>query len=136
MHLTGLAEAFSDTVNPQSVFQSESQIRALALLSSVSEDGRNLRLLTGDPGVGKTLLLFRLLEQFRSFALATRLFWTQLTGIEFLRYFLHELEAPHMPNNIGQARQLLGEVLEREFCNGRKVIVAIDEAQNLRMPTL
>src|SRR5437868_14938172 len=128
MHLTGLAEAFSDTVTPQSVFQSESQTRALALLSSVSEDGRNLRLLTGDPGVGKTLLLVRLIEQFRSSALTTRLFWTQLTGIEFLRYFLHELEAAHMLNDIGQARQILAEVWERECCNGRQVIVAIDDA--------
>jgi general secretion pathway protein A len=135
-HLTELSQAFGNTSNPQHLLRSQTHASALSLLSEVLEDGRNIRVLIGEPGTGKTILLLRFLEQFQDSALTAHLFWTQLGRGEFLHYFLHELGVLHPPDDIGQAQKQLNGVLEREFGQGRKVIVAIDEAHNLEVPAL
>src|SRR5207249_2570326 len=127
-HLTRLGGAFANAANPQSLFLSHTHASALNLLSDLPEQGRNLRLLVGEAGMGKTMLLVHLLERFKSSALTVHLFWTQLADDQFLRYFLHELGVLPPPENAGQARKLFSAVLERAFGRGRKVIVAIDEA--------
>ena len=134
--LTGLSEAFGNTPNPQFLLPSHSHAAALSFLSGVPKGPRNIRVLIGEPGVGKTILLLRLLEQFRGSALTAHLFWTQLGRGEFLQYFLHELGVLHPRNEIREAQHQLTEVLEREFRHGRKVIVAIDEAQNLEIAAM
>ena len=134
--LTGLSQVFGNVSNSQHLFQSPTHADALRLLSGVPEEGRNIRLLIGEPGVGKTMLLLRLLKQFQHSALTAHLLWTQLGRNEFLRYFLHELGVPDPATEIAQAQKQLTRALEGEFCQGRKVIVAIDEAQNLEIPAL
>src|SRR5437764_14356358 len=78
--------------------------------------------------MGKTILLLHLLGRFQHSALTAHLFWTQLGRGEFLHYFLHELGVLQPPADIAQARKQLTRVLEREFSQGRGVVVAIDEA--------
>jgi general secretion pathway protein A len=135
-HLSQLDRAFANTANPQNLFLSHTHDSALNMLSDVPEEGNNLRVLIGEAGMGKTMLLVHLLEQFKSSALTAHLFWTQLVGDQFLRYFLHELRILHPAEDSGQARKLFSRVLEGEFFRGRKVIVAIDEAHNLELPML
>jgi MSHA biogenesis protein MshM len=135
-HLTDLIQAFGNTSNPQYLLRSHTHADALNLLAGVPEDGRNLRMLIGDPGMGKTILLLHLLEQFGDSALTAHLFWTQLGGEEFVRYFLHELGVFKPPDDIAQAREQFTKLLEGEFRQGRRVFVAIDEAHNLEIPAL
>lgn len=135
-HLTGLRQVFGNVSNSQHLFQSPTHAAALRLLSGVPEETRNMRMLTGEPGVGKTIILLHHLEQFQHSAFTAHLFWTQLGRDEFLRYFLHELGVPDPATEIAQGQKQLTRALEREFCQGRKVIVAIDEAQNLEIPAL
>ena len=135
-HLTGLSQAFGNVPNPQQLFQSPTHADALRLLSGVPEETRNIRMLTGEPGVGKTIILLHHLEQFQHSALTARLVWTQLGRDEFLRYFLHELGVPDPATEIAQGQKQLTRALEREFCQGRRVVVAIDEAQNLEISAL
>jgi type II secretory pathway predicted ATPase ExeA len=135
-HLTQLGRAFANTAGPQSLFLSHTHAGALEVLSDVTEEGHNIRVLIGETGVGKTTLLVRFLNDHKNSALTAHLFWTQLAGDQFLNYFLHELGVLDPFENTGHARKLFSEMLEREFGRRRKVIVAIDEAHNLELPTL
>src|SRR5438094_1733218 len=135
-HLTGLSKAFGNTSDPRYLFQSQSHANALSLLAGGTEESRNSRVLIGEPGMGKTILLLHLLGRFQHSALTAHLFWTQLGRGEFLHYFLHELGVLQPPADIAQARKQLTRVLEREFSQGRGVVVAIDEAHDLEVPAL
>src|SRR5437870_490885 len=135
-HLTGLSKAFGNTSDPRYLFQSQTHANALSLLAAGTEESRNIRVLIGEPGMGKTILLLHLLERFQHSALTAHLFWTQLGRGEFLHYFLHELGVLQPPADIAQARKQLTRVLEREFSQGRGVVVAIDEAHDLEVPAL
>jgi type II secretory pathway predicted ATPase ExeA len=135
-HLTGLMEAFGNSPNPQYLFPAHTHTAALGVLSEVPEDGRNIRVLIGEPGTGKTTLLVHLLEQFGGSALTAHLVWTQLQRREFLHYFAQRLGVSLPAKNMAQAQAQLTQILEREFAQGRQVIVAIDEAHNLEISTL
>ncbi len=135
-HLTGLSKAFGNTSDPRYLFQSQTHANALSLLAAGTEESRNIRVLIGEPGMGKTILLLHLLGRFQHSALTAHLFWTQLGRGEFLHYFLHELGVLQPPADIAQARKQLTRVLEREFSQGRGVVVAIDEAHDLEVPAL
>ncbi|MBV9479426.1 MAG: AAA family ATPase [Acidobacteria bacterium] len=136
MSLAGLSEVFGNTSNPQYFIASHTHTDALKLLSSSPPDGRNVRVVIAEPGLGKTILLLSLLERFRPSALTVHLFWTQLGRGEFLRYFLSELGVVHPASAVREAQDQLTEVLEREFRQHRKVIVGIDEAHDLHTETL
>src|SRR5947209_9397510 len=135
-HLTGLSKAFGNTSDPRYLFQSQTHANALSLLAAGTEESRNIRVLIGEPGMGKTILLLHLLGRFQHSALTAHLFWTQLGRGELLHYFLHELGVLQPPADIAQARKQLTRVLEREFSQGRGVVVAIDEDVNLEVPPL
>src|SRR5437016_13789915 len=135
-HLTGLSKAFGNTSDPRYLFQSQTHANALRHLAAGTEESRNIRVLISEPGMGKTILLLHLLERFQHSALTAHLFWTQLGRGEFLHYFLHELGVLQPPADIAQARKQLTRVLEREFSQGRAVVVAIDEAHDLEVPAL
>src|SRR2546425_2818684 len=135
-HLTGLSKAFGNTSDPRYLFQSQTHANALSLLAAGTEESRNIRVLIGEPGMGKTILLLHLLGRFQHSALTAHLFWTQLGRGEFLHYFLHELGVLQPPADIAQARKQLTRVLERDFSQGRGVVVAIDEAHDLEVPAL
>src|SRR5437870_10689283 len=135
-HLTGLSKAFGNTSDPRYLCQSQTHANALSLLAAGTEESRNIRVLIGEPGMGKTILLLHLLGRFQHSALTAHLFWTQLGRGEFLHYFLHELGVLQPPADIAQAQKQLTRVLEREFSQGRGVVVAIDEAHDLEVPAL
>ena len=135
-HLTGLGKAFGNTSDPHYLFQSPTHANALSLLTGGTEESGNIRVLIGEPGTGKTILLLHLLGRLQHCAFTAHLFWTQLGRGEFLHYFLHELGVSQPQADIAQARKQLTSVLEREFSNGRGVVVAIDEAHDLEVPVL
>ncbi|MBV8892596.1 MAG: AAA family ATPase [Acidobacteria bacterium] len=134
--LAALSEAFGDTANPQYFIPFHTHNAALRLLSLPPGETRNIRVIIGEPGMGKTILLLRLLEEFRSSALTVHLFWTQLGHGEFLCYFLRQLGVVHPARDVRQAQEQLSAVLEREFHQARKVIVAVDEAHDLDIEAL
>jgi MSHA biogenesis protein MshM len=135
-HLIGLSKAFGNTSDPHYLFQAQTHANALSLLAGGTEESRNIRVLIGEPGMGKTILLLHLLRRFQHSAFTAHLFWTQLGRGEFLHYFLHQLGVLQPPADIAQARKQLTRVLEREFSQGRGVVVAIDEAHDLEVPAL
>jgi type II secretory pathway predicted ATPase ExeA len=136
LHLTGLSKAFGNTSDPHYLFQSQTHAKALSLLAGGTEESGNIRVLVGEPGTGKTIVLLHLLGRFQHSALTAHLFWTQLGRGEFLHYLLHELGVSQPQADVAQAQKQFTRVLEREFSSGRGVVVAIDEAHDLEVPAL
>ena len=132
----GLKDVFGNTSDPRHFLEFQTRARPLQLLSGPVEQAFNVRMLVGEPGVGKTALLLCLVQQLQSTALTTRLFFTHLTGSEFLHYFLQEVGVPRPSPSIAEAQKQLTSVLERNFSRGREVMVVIDEAHELKISTL
>ena len=134
--VVGLKDVFGNTSDPRHFFEFQTRARPLRLLSGPVEQALNVRMLVGEPGVGKTALLLRLEQQLQSTALTTRLFWTQLRRSEFLHYFLQELGIPRPSPSLAEAQKQLTRVLQQDFSRGRQVMVVIDEAHELKISTL
>lgn len=132
----GLKDVFGNTSDPRDFLEFQTHARTLQLLSGPVEEARNVRMLVGEPGVGKTAVLLRLLQQMQSTAFTARLFWTRLQRGEFLHYFLHELGAPCPATNIAEAQKQLTGVLEQHFSREREVAIVIDESHELEISAL
>src|SRR5215472_1776451 len=104
---------------------------ALAALVYGIEAGRGFMTLIAQPGMGKTTLLFRLLEQYRTSARRAFLFQTQCDSREFLSYLLADLGIEARDQSLAQMQVQLNELLADEARAGRRFVLFIDEAQNL-----
>src|SRR5271156_595749 len=88
----GLREQpFGVTPDPRYLYLSPAHREALASLFYGIEAGRGFLALIAKPGMGKTTLLFHLLEKFRCSRRTVFLFQTQCTSREFMRFLLSEL---------------------------------------------
>ena len=88
----GLREQpFGVTPDPRFLYLSPAHREALASLVYGIESGLGFLALIASPGMGKTTLLFHLLEKFRTSARTAFLFQTQCNSREFMRFLLAEL---------------------------------------------
>jgi TonB family protein len=126
-------QPFAVTPDPSYLFFSEVHRAALESLVNSIECNLGFSVLIGAPGMGKTSLLLRLLTQYRTTARTAFVFQTQCKPHDLLRHLAYEFEIP-LPNDDNDEVLLhrqLKEMLVHEAHAGRKVIVMIDEAQNL-----
>lgn len=128
----GLREQpFGPTPNPRYFFPSPSHREAATSLAQGIESGCGFLALVASPGMGKTSLLFQLLDDLKGTARTAFLFQTQCTEREFLQYLVEDLGISDTNGNVVSIHAKLSELLIEEARAGRRVIVAIDEAQNL-----
>lgn len=128
----GLREQpFGVTPNPRYLYHSRVHREALASLIYGIESDIGFAALIAEPGMGKTTLLFYLLEKFRFIARTALVFQTQCTSVELLRYLLNELEAPCASTDPVVLHEELKRLLITEARAGRKTLIIVDEAQNL-----
>ena len=128
----GLREQpFGVTPNPRYLYLSPSHREALASLVYGIESGRGFLALIAPPGMGKTTLLFQLLDQLGNKARTVFLFQTQRGSRDFLRSLMADLGVgPEQEDQVVlQAR--LNEILIEELKARRKFVLVVDEAQNL-----
>jgi len=128
----GLREQpFGVTPDPRFLYLSAAHREALASLFYGIEAGRGFLSLIAQPGMGKTTLLFHLLEKFRSSARTAFLFQTQCTSREFMRFLLAELGYEGDTQDFVVMHEEFNKRLMQEARAGNRFIVVIDEAQNL-----
>jgi general secretion pathway protein A len=128
----GLREQpFGVTPDPHFLYFSRSHLEALASLVYGIETQRGFMTLIAKPGMGKTTLLFHLLEHFRGSARTAFLFQAHSDAREFLRSLIADLGVNDQGDDLGRMQRKLNDVLIREVRTGRRVVVVIDEAQNL-----
>src|SRR6266699_5894971 len=128
----GLREQpFGVTPDPSFLYLSPTHREALASLFYSIEMGRGFLALIAKPGMGKTTLLFHLLEKFRTTARTAFLFQTQCTSREFIRFLLAELGYETADHDFVRMHEEFNRRLLQEARAGNRFIVVIDEAQNL-----
>ncbi len=128
----GLREQpFGVTPNPRYLYHSAMHREALASLIYGIESDLGFAALIADPGMGKTTLLFYLLEKFRNTARTALIFQTLCSPVELLRYLANELEIKAGETDAVSLNERIKDVLVKEARAKRRVIVIIDEAQNL-----
>src|SRR5438270_13586078 len=128
----GLREQpFGVTPDPRFLYLSAAHREALASLYYGVEAGRGFLGLIAKPGMGKTTLLFHLLEKFRSSARTAFLFQTQCNSREFMRFLLAELGYEGDGQDFVHMHEEFNKRLLQEARAGNRFIVVIDEAQNL-----
>ncbi|MBS1196809.1 MAG: peptidoglycan-binding domain 1 [Proteobacteria bacterium] len=135
----GLAEApFSIAPDPRFLYLSQRHQEALAhLLYGVKGDG-GFVLLTGEVGSGKTTLCRCLLEQIPDNCDVAYIFNPKLTVEELLSTFCSEIGICYPPGNhsIKVFIDFINSHLLRAHAKGRRIVLIIDEAQNLAVEVL
>lgn len=124
-------QPFGVTPNPRYLYQSPTHREALASLIYAIENDLGFTALVAEPGMGKTTLLFHLLEKLRDTARTAFIFQTQCTMRELLNYVMAELEIPVAQDSLVSVHEHFRDALLREAQSGRRVVIIIDEAQNL-----
>jgi general secretion pathway protein A len=128
----GLREQpFGVTPDPRFLYLSGAHREAMASLYYGIEAGRGFLALIAKPGMGKTTLLFHLLERFRNHARTAFLFQTQCNARELMRLLLAELGVESHDQDFVRMHEEFNKLLLQEARANRRFIVVIDEAQNL-----
>jgi len=133
----GLREKpFSLSPDPRFLFLSDSHREALAHLLYGIEQGEGFIAITGEVGTGKTTLCRTLLQRLEPGSEVAFLFNPQLSGLELLQ----AIDAEFGLATEGKSRRELLDQLNRFLLTkrqeGRRVLLLIDEAQNLEREAL
>jgi len=132
----GLSERpFSITPNPRFVYLSQRHRDALAhLLYGVGQGGSGgFVQLTGEVGTGKTTLCRVVLEQVPENTRIALILNPMLSPAELLRAVCHELEISieGTDGSLQQLQERLNSYLLERHAEGERVVLIIDEAQNM-----
>jgi general secretion pathway protein A len=129
-------DPFGVTPDPRFLFPTATHREALASLHYGIQAGRGFLALIARPGMGKTTLLFRLLEHLRESARTVFLFQTVCDPVDLMRYLLQDLGVHTPGQDMVSMHKELNQILLHEVNAGRRFVLIIDEAQNLSEPVL
>jgi N-acetylmuramoyl-L-alanine amidase/type II secretory pathway predicted ATPase ExeA len=124
-------QPFGVTPDPAFLYPSRTHCEALDSLAEGILEGRGFLALIAEPGMGKTTLLYQVLEGLRGTARAAFLFQTQCNSREFFQYLLSELGVDSTGMGLVAMHNKLNEMLFAEMLAGRRFVLIVDEAQNL-----
>src|SRR6202163_87943 len=124
-------QPFGVTPDPRFLYLGQSHLEALASLYYGIESDRGFVALIAQPGLGKTTLIFQLLEGLQQTSRTVFLFQTQCNAKELFHYLLNGLGVDAEGMELVSMHNKLNEILCREMLAGRRFVLAIDEAQNL-----
>ena len=127
---------FGVTPDVRFLYRSHTHREALDSLINGIDFGFGFQVLIGQPGMGKTSLLFSLLERFRTSAHTAFLFQPQSEPHDLLQSVLYELGTSSTETSLHKLFEQVNEVLYRASREGRRVILVVDEAQNLEFVVL
>ena len=131
-----LEQPFGVTPDTRFLYLNHMYCEALASLWYGIEQRRGFIALIAHPGMGKTTLLFQLLQRLRRTSARTVfLFQTCCSADDLIRYLLLDLGIWPSSDAVSMRYQL-NEALLQEARAGRQVVFVIDEAQNLSASTL
>src|SRR3990172_1431743 len=133
----GLGEKpFSLTPDPRYLFLSASHREALAHVLYGIEQGEGFISVTGEVGTGKTTLCWTLLERLGPDTEVAFLFNPMLSGEELLRAISTEFGLASEGLSRARVNEQLNRFLLEQRRAGKRVLLIIDEAQNLPSQTL
>jgi general secretion pathway protein A len=124
-------QPFGVTPDSRYLFLTPSHKEALASLIYGIESGCGFVSLIATPGSGKTTLLFEALHILRDKARIVFLFQTISTPLDLLRSLLSGLGVREIQGSLVEMQIRLKDILTEQYRLGKRVVVVVDEAQNL-----
>lgn len=123
--------------DPDFLFWSKPHRRAFSVLEYGMLTHAPITLITGEVGAGKTTLVQKLLSEVQEHVTIGLISNAQGNRGELLQWVLNALavEADYSASYVSQFQRLQDFVVE-EYSQGRRVVLVIDEAQNLSMEGL
>jgi general secretion pathway protein A len=122
---------FGVTPDSRYLFLTPTYKEALDSLVYGIEAGCGFVALIATPGLGKTTLLFEILNILRDKARIVFLFQTVSTPLDLLRSLLSGLGVRDLQGGLVEMQIRLKDLLTEQYRLGKRVVLVIDEAQNL-----
>jgi type II secretory pathway predicted ATPase ExeA len=117
--------------DPQFLYLSKQHARAKAYMESTIWFTDGFVVVTGDIGAGKTTLIETFLRELQSDVVVAQVNQTQLSPTAFLQTVLVQFGFSPFHMKKPEVLATLNQFLVEQHVNGRKVMLIVDEAQNL-----
>ena len=127
---------FGLTPDPEFVYWSKQHARAKAYMDSTIWLADGFVVITGEIGSGKTTLLQSFLNELEDDVVYAVVSQTQLTPTEFLQAALTEFGFKPFKKHKVELLDMLNMFLIAQYSTGKKVVLIVDEAQNLSKKVL
>ncbi len=122
---------FEMSPDPSFLYLGEAHREGLATLVYAVNSGKGFVMLTGEVGTGKTTLLHALLRQLDSSTNSAFIFNPRLDPLGFFRMLFEELGVGPPCDSKAEYLLALNQYLIRKLAANERVLLIIDEAQNL-----
>jgi general secretion pathway protein A len=133
----GLKEKpFQIVPNPDYLYFTPKHKNALSCLEYGLNDNVGIILMTGEIGSGKTTLIRYLLNTLETDIVPSVIFNTNVTAEEFFIYVMQSFDLKYRLKNKAKNLEILYKFMLEEYVEGKRVLLIIDEAQNLSDATL
>ncbi len=130
-HFNLTEQPFRLTPDPDFVYWSKQHARAKAYMESTIWLADGFVVITGEIGSGKTTLLQAFLGELQDDVVYAVVSQTQLTPTEFLQAVLAEFGFDPFKKRKVELLDMLNMFLIEQYSQGKKVVLIVDEAQNL-----
>ena len=130
-HFNLQEQPFRLTPDPDFIYWSKQHARAKAYMESTIWLADGFVVITGEIGSGKTTLLQSFLSELDDDVVYAVVSQTQLTPTQFLQAVLTEFGFKPFNKRKVELLDMLNMFLIEQYSNGKKVVLIVDEAQNL-----
>src|SRR3954464_5906384 len=122
--------------DPQFLFLSRAHARAKAYMESTIWLADGFVVITGEIGSGKTTLIESFLAEMPPDIIVAQISQTQLSPVEFLQTLLVEFGFKPFRKRKVELLAMIKDFLVEQYTAGKKLLLVIDEAQNLSRKVL
>src|SRR5580692_2196146 len=122
--------------DPQFLYLSKQHARAKAYMESTIWFTDGFVVITGEIGSGKTTLIESFLQELQRDVVVAQISQTQVSVIDFLQSVLVQFGFSPFKMKKAELIATLNQFLVEQYSAGRKVLLIVDEAQNLSLKVL
>jgi type II secretory pathway predicted ATPase ExeA len=122
---------FRLTPDPAFLYLSKHHARAKAYMESTIWFTDGFVVITGEIGSGKTTLIETFLKELEKDVVVAQISQTQVSAVEFLQSLLAQFGFQPFKMKKAELLATLNQFLIEQYANGRRVLLIVDEAQNL-----
>src|SRR5262245_56427592 len=122
--------------DPQFLYLSKQHARAKAYMESTIWFTDGFVVITGEIGAGKTTLIESFLKEIQTDVVVAQINQTQVTAVDFLQAVLVQFGFSPFKMKKAELIATLNNFLVEQHGAGRKVLLIVDEAQNLSLRVL
>ncbi|MGH8208960.1 MAG: AAA family ATPase [Steroidobacteraceae bacterium] len=122
--------------DPQFLYLSKQHARAKAYMESTIWFTDGFVVITGEIGAGKTTLIESFLKEIQTDVVVAQINQTQVSAIDFLQAVLVQFGFSPFKMKKAELIATINNFLIEQYAAGRKVLLIVDEAQNLSMRVL